>query len=681
MAEQKPGRLLNPFAFPSETQLRSILLSWAILGLCWGVGFFFTRVLANNVGWPDISELPSLDRDILNIEEEHPSIVPSPSILREWFERMEEAYRALEKPEELARTQVALTGLSAAARSRLKMMLPYFMIPLLFLALSLLCILALYVVRARLLWRSGRASPRAGDKPQLQNALHTLIREAQEQQRQRGERPIPQPRFLFSRGAVGDGQAFGSSRRPVILLTRAMSSILRRDLRQRGKPYEFRATVLHELAHLANRDVTRSYWAEASWIILIPVLTLLMATLWMLWSSPEAPGWLQVGAHVMALLLVVELIRRGILRAREHDADLRTALLWDAGEPLRSSLAEDENAPGSPDRVLKRFARLWRNHPTAAERRDLLDHPSRAFALTLDVPCLAGLLFGNLIVNILLVTAVIVLTTDALGILMTNSIIEALGRSRGLVLAMRLYYPLGSFLWSTLMFFSAFALVCAVSYFLAGTLGVQTQRESLLQVVEAGRNPHPYRALLKPAFFTAVGFQIGLILAPMTLVSPGQAWGFLSLIVWVLFATLPFWGWLSAIRFFARRLLGTHLAVRRPVRQLRIVTWASTILLWPLIVTLLGGQFWIWPSMQLIRGKGALAMGSIGVLGFLFLLALMLLALAVREVRREERRPRCPHCGSEPPSPSAAANCAACGNSVAPWLFVEAPPALEEGVA
>ena len=207
------------------------------------------------------------------------------------------------------------------------------------------------------------------------------------------------------------------------------------------------------------------------------------------------------------------------------------------------------------------------------------------------------------------------------------------------------------------------------------------QRESMLQLVAAERNPHPYRALLKPSFLTAVGFEIGLILLPMTPALPGRAWGFLSLIVWVLFATLPFWGWLSAIRFFARRLLGTHLTSRRPVRQLRIVTWASTILLWPLIPTLLAGQFWIWPSMRLIQSKGALAIGSIGLLGFPFLLALMLLALAVREVRREERRPQCPHCGSEVSSTSAAADCAACGNSLAPWLFIEAPSTLEAGVA
>src|SRR5262249_25888397 len=145
---------------------------------------------------------------------------------------------------------------------------------------------------------------------------------------------------------------------------------------------------------------------------------------------------------------------------------------------------------------------------------------------------------------------------------------------------------------------------------------------------------------------------------------------------WVLFATLSFWGWLSVTRFFARRLLGTHFAFRKPLRQLRIVTWASAILLWPLILILVSGQFWLWSVGQ---GIWFMVLGGVGFLGFL--LALMLLALAVREVRREEKLPRCPHCVSEVSATSVMADCATCGNSLAPWLFIEAPSALEKSVA
>src|SRR4051812_39207603 len=352
---QQSGKLLNPFAFPSETHLRSILLIWAILGLCWGVGFYFTKVLVGKVGWQTIDQLPRVERNILHIDEDRPSIVPSPDNLRAWLKRIWVAHQELEEPGGLARKQAALADLSEAAKRRLKVILPYFVIPLFFLVLVLLCILVLYVVCWRRIWLSGSAASWEEEKPEFNNALQALIKEAQELQRRRGERPMAQPRILLSRGAVGDGQVFGSSRRPVILLTRAMPSILRKDIRQHGRPYLIRAAVLHELAHLANRDVTRSYWAEASWGVLIPILTLLTATLWMLPSS-QAPSWLQVGVHVLAILLVVELIRRGILRYREYDADLRAALLWNTGDPLRLSLSEAVGNPCAPGALQRRFA-------------------------------------------------------------------------------------------------------------------------------------------------------------------------------------------------------------------------------------------------------------------------------------------------------------------------------------
>lgn len=683
MAEEKSGRLLNPLAFPSETQLRSILLIWAILSLCWGIGFFFAKVLAGRVGWRAIDELPKLDRDILGVGLQR-SIAPSPENITIWLQDLGEAYKRLEQPGELARAQAALAELSEAARHRLVEMVPYIAIPFSFLMLALLIILGFYFVRTRRPWFAGLADPAVGEGSEFQGALQALVDEARELQRQRGERPLPRPKFLLSRGAFGDGQVYGSSRRPVVVLTRAIPSILRREIRQHGKPYSLRAMVFHELAHLANRDVTRSYWAEASWVVLVPVLGLLIGTLWMLWSSAGAlqvPGWFQVvvSLHVIAILLVVELIRRSILRGREHDADLRAALLWNAGEPLRASLA-GESGTGRP-LLLQRLAGLWRKHPTVAERRDVLGRPDHVLEISRDVPFLAGLLFGNLIGGSLALTSVIVLVIDAVGILMTNSIIVDAAQSRGPAVAMRLYYPVSGFTWSSLIFVAAFGLLSAASYLLAGTLGMQVERESVLQVVQGRRDPHPYLGLLKPAFLAALGFEAGLILLPMTPALPGRSWGFLSLILWVLFATLPFWMWLSAIRFFARRLLGTHIAGQKPARQLRILKWASTILLWPLVLILLGGQFWIWPSIRLIGAMGALAMGSLGLLGFLFLLALMLLALAVREVRREERRPRCPHCGKETEKVTVADLCTACGDSLAPWLFVEEQPVAEAGVA
>lgn len=666
MTEQKSGKLLNPFAFPSETQLRSILLIWAILSLCWLVGFSFAKAFLKVRGWPTVGELPRLDHTFLLYEETSKSPT-SPDDIRAWSRRMGPAYPDLKKPGGPTRTLAALADLSNTADFHLKVIFPYLVIPSFFLILVIFFILTQYAFRAGRLWLS-RVPSRSGETPDFKNILRSLIQETQELQKQHGENQIPHPRFLFSRGAKTDGQAFGTSTHPFILLTQATRCLLKKDIRQQGKPYLLRAMVFHELAHLANRDVTRSCWAEACRGVLVPVLILLLATLWLLRSPLEALEWLWTGIHMMAILSVIELVRRGILRGREHEADLRTALLWNAGAPLGALFAMHSIHPSSSSMFWQRLTRLWRKHPTAAERQDVLDHPRRALELNLEIPFLAGILFGNLIGSSLVLASVALLAMSAVQTLMTNSIIAELVPFLGSAGALKLYPLVGLFFWGAVMSVSAFALLGFISYLLAGTLGAQVQRESMLQIVEADRYPHPYRTLLKPAFLTTSGFAIGLMLVPMAPTLPKEPGEFLSLTAWVLGATLSFWGWLSVIRLLTRRLLGAHMAHQKPVRKLRIVTWGSAVLLWPLVLILLGSQFWLWPNLPEAR---FMVLAAAGLLGFFLLL--ILLALAIREVRREERRPLCPHphCRSEVSTESIAADCAACGKSLAPWLFLQ----------
>jgi len=262
-------------------------------------------------------------------------------------------YLEFEKQGGLARMQAALAEMFKAARLRLRGLLPYLVIPFIFLVLTLICFLLHFcVARAHHLWLSRRATSWLARKPEFRDALQSLIREIQELQRQRGERPIPQPRVLIFRSARGDGYVVGSSWRPFLGLSSAMPTILREDTRQRGEPFRFRAVVVHELAHLANRDLTRSY--------------------------------------------------------------------WNAGGPLHSSLTRDDRDASATSRlwqllVLLSRRCLGRRHPTFPERWDVLDHPNRTLVLTMDVSFLAGLLCGNLVGSMVLLTSLIVQTTISLG--------------------------------------------------------------------------------------------------------------------------------------------------------------------------------------------------------------------------------------------------------------------------
>lgn len=676
MAEERPGRLLNPFAFPSETELRSVLLIWAILGLCWEMGFFFTGVVASSVGWPAPNELPNLERDVWGIQASAEGL-PWPAALAQKEKALAEKLAVLSQPEERDRTKAALDRLSKAAYRQLVVTLPYLFIPLIFLLLTLLVIWGYYFARARRLWFVHLAEKHQGSAG-FRDSLDSLVEEAQALQGDLGEKELPRPKFLVSRGARGDGQVYGTSRRPLIVLSRGVPLLLRKEIRSHGKPYSIRALLFHELAHLANRDITRSYLAEVSWVVLIPVLALLIPALWLTWFSVggiDDPRQhpIVVSLQVLGTLLVIEIIRRGLLRGREHFADLRAGVLWQVGDPLRAVLQRDPDVSVRPNTLLRSFARLWQKHPALEERREILDNPSLVFGIRHDAAFLAGLLFGSLLVVAILLTSLLVIAADAAAVLAISNLAQKYAEEKGLVYAMQFYYRTGLFLWSLSSFVVTYALPAMAIYLLAGTLGVQAQRESVLQVVEGRLHPHPYRALRKPAFLAAVGFEAGLTLVPLGPALPGSPGSVLGALLWVSYATLLLWLWLATIRFFARRILGRHVAARKPSRPVKWMTLGSAILLVPLTLALLGAQVWIWSATVSATGWTALGSGVLGLLSFIFLLVLMLFALAIWQASREGARgPRCPSCKADPGGTTVADRCAACGRNLAPWLLVAA---------
>lgn len=181
-------------------------------------------------------------------------------------------------------------------------------------------------------------------------------------------------------------------------------------VRRATDPEGFRAVVLHELAHIRNRDVDHASASTALWrvfvlLALLPYLfhegRLFLEGLLGLTDSPFWPGAASaIGYSLLSGLLLVGLVhlaRADLLRSRELHADARAvgcgALpdAWDHQDPDGAVVAS-----------VRRVTSALRTHPTWAERRRALADPTRLSG----VGALAMFLIGvsaSLLVNELVV--------------------------------------------------------------------------------------------------------------------------------------------------------------------------------------------------------------------------------------------------------------------------------------
>ncbi|MEU5692291.1 M48 family metalloprotease [Actinosynnema sp. NPDC020468] len=179
----------------------------------------------------------------------------------------------------------------------------------------------------------------------------------------RPPRVVVDPTAVASTGAT----AFGSDRRPVVSLHSGLLVLAATD------PERVRGVLLHELAHIRNRDITLTYATVALWrvflgAVLIPyagwLVVAVVSPSW--WSGDQAV--LARGALVVALMVVlVHLARADVLRGREVCADLAAAR-WGASHRTWAG-PTPEPAGRWFARAFDAFRELWRTHPRKDRRR------------------------------------------------------------------------------------------------------------------------------------------------------------------------------------------------------------------------------------------------------------------------------------------------------------------------
>ncbi|KIF76708.1 hypothetical protein QR77_28310, partial [Streptomyces sp. 150FB] len=210
------------------------------------------------------------------------------------------------------------------------------------------------------------------------------------------------PRFVVDPAALTTGAiAFGSRRGPTVCLDGGL--VVTSDT---GRDW-FRTVVLHELAHLRNRDTGITYATIALWRVFLVLILLPWAVagvdILFFAGTPDARGqFAPFNTHdrVLGVLIVLALYltRAGILRSREIYADLMAAR-WGASRDTWVVVPAPERS-GAWQGLLARFVELWRTHPSPAVRRTSLTDPKALFALEALPLILTGLAADILVWNL-----------------------------------------------------------------------------------------------------------------------------------------------------------------------------------------------------------------------------------------------------------------------------------------
>jgi Zn-dependent protease with chaperone function len=529
-----------------------------------------------------------------------------------------------------------------------------------------------------------------GDDPRFSEELQNLFRLSG---------VFPSPSIEIARHSQStEGQAFGIQNHYALRLGGRLRLLLR------TQPAGFRAIVLHEIAHIVNMDVTRTYFAQAIWIAFI-ILAIIPSLAWLViypdyvlvqnilnhweqvsWQSfwtRDVPRWSIALLQIGFILAIVASIRSSVLRIREVYADWRAAL-WGARDSLSNILRRKLSGQETG-----RWTKFWKLHPSARERLEALENPIQLFRMTGEVPFFAGILLGFVtsgivtsLPNLIMIAAQVSLIGSGLlariqPFVYSYAIYKNPIRLSMLTFAFTVTYS-G---WIAAVWFTTFAPILWMMSSIVGAFGIQIQRETIAGILIKQGGWRSYLKLWKPALLAAIGFQLGIYLTPFSLLvrllDLLSLQGLIALsLVLVLTVANAFLVWLafSYIRFFTKRILGTHLGFSSPQTKRRLLTVLSNGLLLVVYLPAIFGQLLVEDAVAGFSGttfnvylNAVFIYHLIALVLYFSLLVLTWLLLIIYGQIWETRCPSCKQVTQK--KYGLAQACEHCGKGFASWLY------------